>query len=40
MTRGGDKVKDPLDVVSVGDIITVVIDSIEPERGRISLSLV
>ena len=40
MTRGGDKVKDPLDVVSVGDIITVIIDSIEPERGRISLSLV
>ena len=40
MSRGGDKVKDPLDIVSVGDIITVVIESIEVERGRISLSLV
>lgn len=40
MSRGGEKVKDPLEVVSVGDIITVIIDSIEPERGRISLSLI
>ncbi|TNE72409.1 RNA-binding transcriptional accessory protein [bacterium] len=40
MSRGGEKVKDPLDVVSVGDIITVTIEAIEPERGRISLALV
>lgn len=39
MSRGGEKVKDPLDVVSVGDIITVTIEAIEPERGRISLAL-
>lgn len=40
MSRGGEKVKDPLDVVSVGDIIKVTIESIEIERGRISLALV
>lgn len=40
MSRGGEKVKDPLDIVSVGDIIKVIIESIEVERGRISLSLV
>ncbi len=34
------RIKNPHDVVSVGDIITVRIISIDPERGRISLGLV
>ena len=33
-------VKNPLDVVSVGDVIDVKILNIDPERGRIGLSLV
>ncbi|MFO7447683.1 MAG: S1 RNA-binding domain-containing protein, partial [Ignavibacteriaceae bacterium] len=32
-------IKNPLDVINVGDIIDVTITAIEPERGRISLSM-
>lgn len=39
MSKGRERVSDPHDVVSVGDIITVEITSIDAERGRIGLSL-
>ncbi|WP_149427974.1 Tex family protein [Exiguobacterium acetylicum] len=34
------RVKHPLDVVAVGDIVTVWVTNVEPERGRIGLTLV
>lgn len=34
------RVKHPLDVVAVGDIVTVWVTHVEPERGRIGLTLV
>ena len=33
-------IKNPLDIVSVGDIISVKILGIDPERGRINLSMI
>lgn len=33
-------VKHPLDVVSVGDIVTVWVDSVDVQKGRVSLSMV
>ena len=39
MSKGRERVKDPHDVVSVGDIIHVEITSIDLERGRIGLAL-
>ena len=32
-------VRDPFDVVSVGDIVRVSVVSVDPARGRIGLSL-
>ncbi|GAG02506.1 unnamed protein product, partial [marine sediment metagenome] len=32
-------VKNPLEVVSVGDVVEVKVISIDPERGRIGLSM-
>ncbi|WP_226566640.1 Tex family protein [Bacillus stratosphericus] len=32
-------VKHPLDVVSVGDIVTVWVDSVDPAKGRVALSM-
>lgn len=40
MSKSGKRIQDPHDVVSVGDIISVEIDSIDHERDRISLSFV
>ncbi len=34
------RVKHPLDVIAVGDIVTVWVTSVEPERGRIGLTMV
>ncbi len=39
MSKGRERVTDPHDVVSVGDIINVEITSIDLERGRIGLAL-
>ena len=33
-------VKNPLDIVSVGDIITVYIDNINKETNKVNLSLI
>lgn len=33
-------VKHPLDVVSVGDIVTVWVDGVDVQKGRVSLSMV
>lgn len=33
-------VKHPLDVVSVGDIVTVWVDGVDAQKGRVSLSMV
>ena len=33
-------VKNPLDIVSVGDVVEVKVESIDKERGRIGLSMV
>jgi len=33
-------VKNPLDIVSVGDVVEVKVMSIDKERGRIGLSMV
>ncbi|MBO6245995.1 MAG: S1 RNA-binding domain-containing protein, partial [Anaerovibrio sp.] len=33
------RIKHPLDVLSVGDIITVVVINVDETRGRIGLSL-
>ena len=38
-SKMGKKVRDPLEVVAVGDIIRVRIVTVEPERGRIALEL-
>jgi uncharacterized protein len=32
-------VKNPLEVVSVGDVVEVKVISVDPERGRIGLSM-
>ena len=40
MSKGRERVEDPHDVVSVGDIINVEITNIDIERGRIGLALV
>ena len=32
-------VKNPLEVVSVGDVVKVKVISVDPERGRIGLSM-
>ncbi|PWN07631.1 Tex family protein [Rhodohalobacter mucosus] len=40
MSKGRERISDPHDVVSVGDIINVEITNIDAERGRIGLSLV
>lgn len=40
MSLDGSKVTNPHDVVSVGDIIKVAVDSIDQERGRIGVRLV
>lgn len=40
MSVGGEKVQNPHDVISVGDIIQVSVESIDQERGRISLQMV
>jgi len=37
--RGQRPVRDPLEVVSVGDIVTVRVLSVDKERGRIALSM-
>lgn len=39
MLKDGNKVQNPHDLLSVGDIIKVAIDSIDAERGRISLNM-
>ncbi len=39
MSKGRERIEDPHDVVSVGDIINVEIISLDLERGRIGLSL-
>lgn len=39
MGTGNGKVQNPHEVVSVGDIISVTIDSIDQERGRIALAM-
>lgn len=39
MSSDGSKVNNPHDVVSVGDIIKVAVDSIDSERGRVSLKI-
>jgi protein Tex len=39
MLKDGNKVQNPHDLLSVGDIIKVAIDSIDAERGRISLTM-
>jgi len=40
MSLDGSRVKSPHDVVSVGDIITVEVETIDMERGRIGIRLV
>jgi uncharacterized protein len=40
MSLDGRRVENPHEVVSVGDIIKVAVDSIDSERGRISITLV
>lgn len=40
MNVGSEKVQNPHDVISVGDIIKVSVESIDQERGRISLQMV
>ncbi|MCC5914982.1 MAG: RNA-binding transcriptional accessory protein [Balneolaceae bacterium] len=40
MSKGRQRVEDPHDVVSVGDIVNVEITKLDLERGRIGLSLV
>jgi uncharacterized protein len=40
MTVDGSKIDNPHDILSVGDILTVAIESIDAERGRISLQFV
>jgi protein Tex len=32
-------VKHPLDVVSVGDVVTVWVDSIDSQKGRVALTM-
>lgn len=39
MSKGRDRVSDPHEIVSVGDIVNVEITSIDIERGRIGLSM-
>ena len=40
MSLDGSRVKSPHDVVSVGDIVTVEVETIDMERGRIGIRLV
>src|SRR5690606_28279979 len=40
MSTDGSKIENPHDILSVGDIITVAIESIDGERGRISLQFI